>query len=101
MTIETSRWPYNFVESREFPSSDQRGSLRGQLLVRDRFVPLLSFVFVHNKNKNISYTCPETDVVYFFDRYAKYPQMWADSAYVGLAAPGELGSWQRESKVAL
>ncbi|KAL0543205.1 hypothetical protein IC582_018294 [Cucumis melo] len=98
MTIETSRWPYNFVESREFPSSDQRGSLRGQLLVRDRFVPLLSFVFVHNKNKNISYTCPETDVVYFFDRYAKYPQMWADSAYVGLAAPGELGSWQRESK---
>uniref|UniRef100_A0A9I9CSD4 rhamnogalacturonan endolyase n=1 Tax=Cucumis melo TaxID=3656 RepID=A0A9I9CSD4_CUCME len=66
MTIETSRWPYNFVESREFPSSDQRGSLRGQLLVRDR--------------------------------YAKYPQMWADSAYVGLAAPGELGSWQRESK---
>ncbi len=25
--------------------------------------------------------------------------MWAQSAYVGLAAPGEVGSWQRESKV--
>uniref|UniRef100_A0A0A0KIQ2 rhamnogalacturonan endolyase n=1 Tax=Cucumis sativus TaxID=3659 RepID=A0A0A0KIQ2_CUCSA len=66
MRIETSKWPYNFVESTEFPSSEQRGSLSGQLLVRDGF--------------------------------AKYPQMWGDSAYVGLAAPGELGSWQRESK---
>ena len=25
--------------------------------------------------------------------------MWAQLAYIGLAAPGEEGSWQRESKV--
>ncbi|CAK9320533.1 unnamed protein product [Citrullus colocynthis] len=66
MRIETSKWPYNFVESEDFPSFDQRGTVTGQLLVRDR--------------------------------YAKNSLMWADSAYVGLAAPGELGSWQKESK---
>lgn len=25
--------------------------------------------------------------------------MWGGSAYVGLASPGEAGSWQRENKV--
>ncbi|XP_038882453.1 probable rhamnogalacturonate lyase B [Benincasa hispida] len=66
MRIERSKWPYNFVESGDFPSSDQRGTVSGRLLVRDR--------------------------------YAKNSHMWADSAYVGLAAPGESGSWQKESK---
>ncbi|KAE8010477.1 hypothetical protein FH972_006845 [Carpinus fangiana] len=32
------------------------------------------------------------------DRYINENLMWAQSAYVGLAAPGEVGSWQRESK---
>ncbi|XP_059438373.1 rhamnogalacturonate lyase B-like [Corylus avellana] len=32
------------------------------------------------------------------DRYINEELMWAQSAYVGLAAPGEVGSWQRESK---
>lgn len=104
MRIETSKWPYNFVESEDFPSSDQRGTVTGRLLVRDRFVPLLSFclpclVFVP-RNKTFLYTTrPQSYVVLLFVRYAKISLMWADSAYVGLAAPGELGSWQKESKV--
>ncbi|XP_022950941.1 uncharacterized protein LOC111453886 [Cucurbita moschata] len=66
MRIETSKWPYSFVGSTDFPSSNQRGTVSGRLLVRDR--------------------------------HAKKWLMWGDSAYVGLAAPGELGSWQTESK---
>ncbi|XP_022962664.1 uncharacterized protein LOC111463085 [Cucurbita moschata] len=66
MRIERGKWPYGFVESKEFPCSEERGSVSGRLMVRDRF--------------------------------AKKGQMWADSAFVGLAAPGEVGSWQTESK---
>ncbi|PKI42091.1 hypothetical protein CRG98_037544 [Punica granatum] len=32
------------------------------------------------------------------DRYMTKDYMWGDSAYVGLAPPGEAGSWQRENK---
>lgn len=32
------------------------------------------------------------------DRYMSNRLMWADSAYVGLAAPGDVGSWERDSK---
>ncbi|XP_062144079.1 rhamnogalacturonate lyase B-like isoform X2 [Alnus glutinosa] len=63
---EVDSWPYNFTQSEDFLSSDQRGTVAGQLLVLDRYI-----------NEKL---------------------MWAQSAYVGLAAPGEVGSWQRESK---
>ncbi|XP_061992390.1 probable rhamnogalacturonate lyase B [Rosa rugosa] len=65
MLEEVKSWPYNFISSQDFPSSDQRGSVSGQLLVHDRYIGSL----------------PRTSL-----------------AYVGLAAPGEVGSWQRESK---
>ncbi|KAL6221240.1 hypothetical protein ACLB2K_008992 [Fragaria x ananassa] len=65
MLEEVKSWPYNFISSQDYPSSNQRGSVSGQLLVHDRYVKGL-----HRAN----------------------------SAYVGLAAPGEVGSWQRESK---
>ncbi|KAJ6994543.1 rhamnogalacturonate lyase B-like [Populus alba x Populus x berolinensis] len=66
MSIEVNRWPYDFPQSEDFPSSDQRGAVTGQLLVRDRYV-----------TESLTY---------------------ASSAYVGLAAPGDVGSWQTESK---
>lgn len=65
MKVEAIRWPYSFAVSDDFPSSDQRGSVNGSLLVYDRYL---------KTNKS------------------------ASAAYVGLAAPGEAGSWQRESK---
>lgn len=34
-------------------------------------------------------------------RYLSEDYMWGESAYVGLALPGETGSWQRENKVGL
>ncbi|GMN31863.1 hypothetical protein TIFTF001_046555 [Ficus carica] len=64
---EVGKWPYNFIQSKDFPSSDQRGTVSGQLLVHDRYI-------------------------------MKESLFGANSAYVGLAAPGEAGSWQRESK---
>ncbi|KAI3832432.1 hypothetical protein MKX03_020666 [Papaver bracteatum] len=63
---EAQKWPYNFVASTDYPKSDQRGTVNGKLLVRDRFVSMEDI--------------PAVD------------------AYVGLALPGEVGSWQTECK---
>ncbi|XP_062098273.1 probable rhamnogalacturonate lyase B isoform X2 [Humulus lupulus] len=38
MMIEVQSWPYNFIASKDFPSSDQRGCLSGRLKVRDRYI---------------------------------------------------------------
>ncbi|KAK3017900.1 hypothetical protein RJ639_005206 [Escallonia herrerae] len=66
MLKETASWPYSFPLSKEFSHSDKRGTVRGQLLVHDRYI----------------YKEPTP----------------ANQAYVGLAPPGDVGSWQRESK---
>lgn len=66
MLREVESWPYSFPASEDFPSCDERGSVRGRLLVKDRYV------------------CSE--------------YILATGAYVGLAPPGEVGSWQRECK---
>ncbi|KAJ8440088.1 hypothetical protein Cgig2_025287 [Carnegiea gigantea] len=65
VNIETKNWPYDFAVSDDFPSSAQRSSVNGSLIVYDRYL------------KTNTSAC---------------------AAYVGLAAPGEVGSWQRESK---
>ncbi|KAK2981047.1 hypothetical protein RJ640_005939 [Escallonia rubra] len=66
MNKEVKDWPYSFPASEDFQGSDERGSVRGRLLVQDRYI---------NMNN-----LPSKD------------------AYVGLAAPGDIGSWQRECK---
>ncbi|XP_071722409.1 uncharacterized protein [Rutidosis leptorrhynchoides] len=72
---EVESWPYNFPASEDFPKSDQRGNVSGTLKVNDRFsLMLLLFRFVSSES------IPAID------------------AYVGLASPGEAGSWQRENK---
>lgn len=67
MSTEVRSWPYSFPQSKDFPTSYQRGNVLGQLIVRDRYM-----------NERL---------------------MYANSAYVGLATPGDVGSWQMESKV--
>lgn len=37
LAIEINDWPYTFPQSEDFPSSAQRGSVTGQLLVRDGY----------------------------------------------------------------
>ncbi|KAK1391735.1 hypothetical protein POM88_010791 [Heracleum sosnowskyi] len=69
MSIEVKSWPYDFPASEDFPSKDQRGNVRGRLLVHDTYMS-------------------ETDLS-------------ANGAYVGLAPPGDVGSWQRECKVGI
>ncbi|XP_028060841.1 uncharacterized protein LOC114264424 isoform X2 [Camellia sinensis] len=64
---ETQSWPYDFPLSEDFPHADQRGTVSGRLLVRDKYI-----------NEQL---------------------MTANFAFVGLAAPGNVGSWQRENKV--
>ncbi|KAG8089166.1 hypothetical protein GUJ93_ZPchr0011g28882 [Zizania palustris] len=63
---ESSKWPYSFPESPDFPKASQRGSVSGRLLVRDRFM--------------------------------SKQDMPAAMAYVGLASPGQPGSWATEGK---
>ncbi|CAA7028674.1 unnamed protein product [Microthlaspi erraticum] len=67
--IEEKKWPYDFIASNDFPSSDKRGVVTGRLLIRDRYI--------------------------------KKEDMAAKGSYVGLAAPGGVGSWQRECKDSL
>uniref|UniRef100_A0A7N2LZ81 rhamnogalacturonan endolyase n=1 Tax=Quercus lobata TaxID=97700 RepID=A0A7N2LZ81_QUELO len=38
MLNEVNSWPYNFIQSKDYPTSHQRGSVAGQLLVRDRYI---------------------------------------------------------------
>ncbi|XP_059631230.1 probable rhamnogalacturonate lyase B [Cornus florida] len=66
MKNEVQCWPYSFPESKDFPTSDQRGTVNGRLLVQDRYI---SEDFIS-----------------------------ANGGYVGLALPGDSGSWQREVK---
>ena len=67
---EVSRWPYTFTASPDFAKACERGSVTGRLWVRD-------------------------DVA----NAKQQQQQPAAMAYVGLAAPGQPGSWARESKV--
>ncbi|KAM1223200.1 hypothetical protein TB2_010495 [Malus domestica] len=38
MYEEVKSWPYNFTQSEDFPNSDERGSVAGQLLIRDSYI---------------------------------------------------------------
>ncbi|KAF5961999.1 hypothetical protein HYC85_003208 [Camellia sinensis] len=64
MLKEIGSWPYNFPQSPDFPHSNQRGLVSGQLRVRD----------------------------------GGQNSMPAAHAQVGLAPPGNEGSWQYENK---
>ncbi|URE21405.1 Rhamnogalacturonate lyase [Musa troglodytarum] len=63
---QVESWPYGFPVSEDFQKRDQRGSVTGRLLVRDKFID-------------------GKDII-------------GNAAFVGLALPGEVGSWQREFK---
>ncbi|XP_021316533.1 probable rhamnogalacturonate lyase B [Sorghum bicolor] len=65
---EARSWPYGFLASPDFPKSAERGSVTGRLLVSDRHL-----------NK-------------------KHDMPAGAAAYVGLASPGQPGSWATESK---
>ncbi|XP_051143924.1 probable rhamnogalacturonate lyase B [Andrographis paniculata] len=66
MLEESRKWPYDFPLSGEFPGAQQRGAIKGRLLVRDRYI--------------------------------SQRLLLAKNAYVGLAAPGHIGSWQHQAK---
>ena len=45
MMNEVQTWPYDFPASVDFPSSDQRGNVSGRLLVHDRYISMLIFIW--------------------------------------------------------
>ncbi|KAL4179886.1 hypothetical protein AMTRI_Chr13g89460 [Amborella trichopoda] len=67
MMAEVQSWPYSFPASVDYPTKEERGSLSGRLLVRDR-------------------------------KICQQQRHDCGAAYVGLALPGDAGSWQRECK---
>lgn len=44
MLIETGNWPYDFPVSKDFPFAEQRATVSGRLLVRDRYFSRLKFM---------------------------------------------------------
>lgn len=42
---EVKNWPYKFPASKDFLSSDQRGSVSGRLLVEDRYLIYMNSPF--------------------------------------------------------
>ncbi|CAN0872363.1 Rhamnogalacturonate lyase, partial [Linum grandiflorum] len=70
MEEEERSWPYDFVHSHDFPTRQQRGTVSGQFFIHDRFLKM-------NNSNNI---------------------MYGRGAHLGLAMPGEAGSWQRDGK---
>ncbi|RID54516.1 hypothetical protein BRARA_G01831 [Brassica rapa] len=66
MVEEVHSWPYDFVKSVDYPLHQQRGTVKGQFFVMDRYI---------SKSK-----------------------LFGKFAFVGLAVPGEAGSWQTENK---
>ncbi|KAG7544659.1 Galactose mutarotase-like domain superfamily [Arabidopsis suecica] len=67
MVSEVQSWPYNFVKSVDYPLHHQRGIVKGQIFVMERY----------NKTET---------------------KLFGKFAFVGLALPGEAGSWQTENK---
>lgn len=68
MLAEEQKWPYDFPLSADFPHPNQRGFVRGRLMVHDKYIDS--------------------------------KPMAAKSAYIVLAPPGDVGSWQDNFKVA-
>ncbi|VVB09845.1 unnamed protein product [Arabis nemorensis] len=66
MVVEVQSWPYDFVKSADYPLHHQRGTVKGQFFV--------------------------------LDRYNSKSRLFGKFAFVGLAKPGEAGSWQTENK---
>ncbi|KAF3790210.1 Rhamnogalacturonate lyase [Nymphaea thermarum] len=87
MILEVQSWPYDFPASADFPTADERGSLSGRLMVKDRHV---LYIYYPSDTKCFFIILP----IWYVSREA----LSADTAYVGLAPPGEVGSWQRECK---
>jgi hypothetical protein len=42
---EVRKWPYSFPRSTDFTKAEERGALTGRLLLRDRYVIFLAFLF--------------------------------------------------------
>ena len=42
MEVEVQSWPYDFPQSEDFPSSDERGNIFGRLLISDRYLLLIT-----------------------------------------------------------
>lgn len=67
MKKEVEAWPYSFVASDDFPKSDQRGKVKGKLLVYDRYLCLyLLFsnrIFIYNYLYLVVYMACNTDSI--------------------------------------
>lgn len=93
---EVRRWPYDFVGSKDFLPPNQRGIVSGKLQVQDRYKPttyldafkFFSNIYIISYKENRNSSC---------FRIGKAQP--AKNAYVGLALPGNAGSWQKECKV--
>ncbi|RZB99130.1 Rhamnogalacturonate lyase [Glycine soja] len=95
LSEEIKSWPYDFPNSEEFFPANKRGRVEGRLLVQDRYMfmnYLILFYKFYNDRKELMF-------LIFTSRHIQGGSfVYGDNAYVGLALPGDVGSWQRQSK---
>lgn len=127
MLAEVNAWPYTWPSSPDFAKAKDRGQVSGRLLVRDKWVIRISEVskivcFCNMLEKTvyfrlrddvyqqILYRIPQNQsllpglisqhIQWENCRYASPDKLRSGTeAFIGLAMPGEKGSWQKESKV--
>lgn len=96
LSEEINRWPYDFPKSEDFVPTNKRGRVEGQLLVQDRYM-FMKLYFIYNL-----FSYQRLMLLAYTTRHIKGGQfVYANNAYIGLALPGDVGSWQRQSKVFL
>lgn len=102
MRKEVSSWPYSFPSSPDFLKSDQRGSVSGRLSVNDQYASQLSPLLHLLHSWSIYILCRKLitlQCLHYYFSYLKVGNGPARFAHVGLAAPGEVGSWEFQIKV--
>ncbi|KAL6511177.1 hypothetical protein OROHE_020546 [Orobanche hederae] len=99
---QVERWPYSFPASPDFPSSAERGNVSGTLLVKDSDRGqrhdrcTLGYNRVHRlwaKTRSLHTIGHDSSEKCMSDGC-----IMANGAYIGLAPPGDIGSWQTEGK---
>ncbi|KAM3338420.1 hypothetical protein P3S68_030506 [Capsicum galapagoense] len=109
MLIETENWPYDFRFSKDFVLADQRGTVSGRLLIHVNFGGVdtrdVWSVYLKSPENRLAYLGNHFGISCNYFRnlegvlYLSKTLVTPNSTFIGLAAPGDVGSWQIENKV--
>ncbi len=76
---ETAKWPYSWVNGVDYPHEDQRGTVRGQIVLDDPLAPKTGSSRMRHLMVGLEH--PDNGVSWIHD--ARYYQFWTDAATDG------------------